>query len=314
MSSQESVAAAVAIVQREDGQVLLGQRPEGKPWAGWWEFPGGKIEVGETPLHALKRELHEELGIQVTEAHPWITRIFDYPERRVSLCFFTVRAWQGEPHGREGQQLSWQNPAELSVGPLLPANVPVLPMLRLPPVYAITNLQQLGEQGFFECLERALANGLRLLQVREKHLDSLALECFSARVVALCRPYGAKVLLNGEVDLARQVGADGVHLSAARLMELKARPAAMLCAASCHTPQELLKAAELELDFALLSPVMRTLSHPDVSALGWDIFRKMTTGSALPVYALGGLSPADLNNAWVHGAHGIAMQRAVWEA
>lgn len=314
MSSRESVAAAVAIVQREDGQVLLGQRPEGKPWAGWWEFPGGKIEVGETPLHALQRELYEELGIEVTQAHPWITRIFDYPERRVRLCFFTVRAWQGEPHGREGQQLSWQNPAELNVGPLLPANVPVLSMLRLPPIYAITNLQELGERVFFERLERALVNGLHLVQVREKHLNQQSLERFSARVVALCRPYGAKVLLNGAVDLARRVGADGVHLSAVRLMELKSRPESLLCAASCHTPQELLRAAELALDFALLSPVMRTLSHPDVPALGWDTFRQRVAGCALPVYALGGLSPGDLNNAWLHGAHGIAMQRAVWQA
>jgi 8-oxo-dGTP diphosphatase len=314
MSRPQSVAAAVAVLLREDGQVLLGQRPQGKPWAGWWEFPGGKIEEGETPYHALQRELHEELGIDVSVAHPWITRTFAYPERTVRLSFFTVRAWQGEPHGREGQQLSWQDPAAVGVGPLLPANEPVLAMLSLPPVYAISNLGELGEEVFFRRLQIALERGLRLLQVREKQLDVAALERFAGRVVALCQPYAARVLLNGSPEMARAVGADGVHLSAARLMALQERPPALLCAASCHTTSELRRAAELGLDFALLSPVMRTRSHPDIAALGWDNFMRMAAGCAIPVYALGGLWAGDLQAAWEHGAHGIAMQRAVWGA
>lgn len=315
MTPRESVEAAVAVILREDGQVLLGQRPEGKPWAGWWEFPGGKIEAGETPFHALQRELQEELGITAVEAYPWLTRTFDYPERTVKLRFFTVRKWRGEPHGCENQQLSWQPPASVGVGPLLPANEPIMHMLRLPAIYAITNLYEMGEQQFFAALETALDRGLRLIQVREKHLDEQALAIFASRVVELARSCGARVLLNGEISMAEQVGADGVHLSSARLLAMNHRPpAGLLCTASCHNVEELAQAASLGLDFVLLAPVMRTLSHPDTAPLGWAQFGHLLHDYPLPVYALGGLQSADMATAWEHGAHGISMQRAVWAA
>ncbi|OIQ80250.1 8-oxo-dGTP diphosphatase [mine drainage metagenome] len=314
MAVPETVEAAVAVILRENGQVLLGQRPEGKPWAGWWEFPGGKIEAGETPMHALQRELQEELGIEAVDATPWLTRTFAYPERTVKLRFFTVRRWVGEPHGRENQQLSWQSLSALTVGPLLPANEPLIGALLLPSVYAITDLAAMGEQRFFPALQRALEHGLRLIQVRENQLDQPALAAFARRVAGLCRPYGARVLLNGEVSLARLAGVDGVHLSAGRLLDLQQKPEGLLCAASCHDEQELARAAGLGLDFVLLSPVLRTQSHPEATPLGWERFAQMLTDYPLPVYALGGLQPAELGAARVHGAHGIAMQRAAWLA
>ena len=160
--------AAVAVLMREDGKVLLGQRLEGKPWAGWWEFPGGKIEAGETPFQALQRELQEELGTQAVAAYPWLTRRFDYPEKTVKLHFFMVRRWDGTPYAKEGQPLSWQDPQSLNVNPMLPANVPILTALSLAPVYAITNLQEIGEAAFFTQLEEALQNGLKFIQIREK--------------------------------------------------------------------------------------------------------------------------------------------------
>lgn len=311
--SKPYVEAAVAVLRREDGQVLLGQRPEGKPWAGWWEFPGGKIEEGETPFHALQRELHEELGVEAEVAYPWVTRTFDYPERTVKLRFFTVRQWRGEPHGRENQQLSWQDLASVDVGPLLPANAPILDALRLPPVYAITNLHEMGSERFFAGLRLALERGLRLIQVREKQLSRSALEAFAAEVIAISRLYGARVLLNGEAAMAQRIGADGVHYSSAGLAALTVRPQGLLCAASCHNPSELARAAALEFDFALLSPVMETLSHPQVMPLGWAEFAKMIADYSLPVYALGGMRSELIADAWTHGAHGIAMQRAIWE-
>lgn len=311
--SKPYVEAAVAVLRREDGQVLLGQRPEGKPWAGWWEFPGGKIEAGETPFHALQRELHEELGVEADIAYPWLTRTFDYPERTVKLRFFTVRRWRGEPHGRENQQLCWQHPDTVEVGPLLPANAPILDALRLPPVYAITNLHELGPERFYPGLQAALERGLRLVQVREKQLPGAALEAFASEVVARCRPYGARVLVNGAVETAARIGADGVHFSSARLAALAQRPQGLLCAASCHSVQEMARAEALGCDFVLLSPVMATISHPQAQPLGWEKFAGMIAGFSLPVYALGGMRPDCLTNAWTHGAHGIAMQRAIWE-
>lgn len=308
----EFVEAAVAVILREDGRVLLGQRPEGKSWAGWWEFPGGKVEDGETTAQALRREVHEELGIEAGDFSPWITREFSYPERNVRLNFFTVRTWQGEPHGKENQQLSWEDPAAVSVGPLLPANVPVLNALRLPSTYGITHLAAMGEAGFFAVLERALENGLRLIQVREKQLAPDALISFSRRVVDRARAHGARVVVNGDTALARSCAADGIHLPSAELMALTEKPTDLLCGASCHNAQELAQAAKLDLDYALLAPVQPTLTHPGMPPLGWGDFAALARKQPMPIYALGGMARADLPVAWQHGAHGIAMLRGAW--
>ena len=297
---------------RKNGQVLLAERSEGKAWAGWWEFPGGKIEDGETAFEALQRELQEELGTQALEAYPWLIRSFDYPEKTVKLHFFRVRSWTAEPYGREGQQLSWQTPSSLTVGPMLPANAPVLSALELPPVYAVTNLLEMGESRFFAQLQRALDGGLRFIQVREKHLKPAELMAFATHVIALARSCGAKVLINGDLCLAHNVQADGVHFSASQLMMLPAKPEGLLCGASCHNLAELAQAQALALDFVMLSPIKPTQSHPDVTALGWDKFAQLIEDYALPVYALGGLQPGDLQTAWRYAAHGIAMQRAAW--
>lgn len=293
--------------------VLLASRPEGKAWAGWWEFPGGKIEMGETPIQALSRELGEELGVQLKVAYPWLVRTFDYPEKTVKLHFFIVRAWQGDPEGKEGQQLSWQHPESLTIEPILPANAPILNALKLPPIYAITNAHEMGEKLFFDSLKQRLNLGLKLIQVREKHLAPDDLLAFSRKVVGLAHQYGAKVLINAAVDLVKAAGADGMHLNSLSLAEMKNRPDNMLIAASCHHAQDLAKAEALQLDFVLLSPVLLTASHPDATALGWGSFAALKHDYPLPIYALGGLKPEHLSQAWLAGAHGIAMQRAVWE-
>ena len=121
MSARPLTLVAVGILQRPDGQVLFAQRPAGKPYAGYWEFPGGKIEAGESALAALGRELHEELGIVVTQAKRWITQRHDYPHAWVELQFFMVSAWDGDIDPQEGQQVAWQTPGRYTVSPMLPA-------------------------------------------------------------------------------------------------------------------------------------------------------------------------------------------------
>jgi 8-oxo-dGTP diphosphatase len=308
----ETVDAAVAVLRRQDGKVLLGQRPEGKTWAGWWEFPGGKIEDGESASNALKREVYEELGITAEVFYPWITRKFSYPERTVRLHFFTVWRWQGEPFGKEGQQLSWQDPYATTVSPLLPANLPVMQTLRLPTVYAITNLAEMGEPAFFQALQTALQGGIKLIQMREKKLTTAEQTYFAKRLIATAQPFGAKVVVNGNENLARSVNADGLHLSSQLLMSLTNKPEGLLCGASCHNTEELSRASELGLDYAVLGAVQKTASHPDATLLGWEQFAHLTKDRPLPVYALGGMSMADRDTAWKHGAHGIAMQRRAW--
>lgn len=317
------VEVSAAVLQRPDGSFLLAQRPPGKIWAGYWEFPGGKIEPGETPYHALVRELREELGIEVGTAYPWITRVFTYPHATVRLNFFRVTEWGGELHPHEGQEFAWQSLAALrylrangggsaTVSPMLPANAPILRSLELPFLYAISNAAELGVEEFLRRLEIALGNGLRLMQLREKNLARDELRELARRVTALAHAHGAKVLLNADIELAQEVGTDGVQLTAAQLAGLRERPAVGWCAASCHNAEELCRAEALGCDFALLSPVLPTLSHPGAPHLGWENFAAIAAGSSIPVYALGGLAHGDMQTAWQHGAHGISLLRQAW--
>jgi len=301
-----------AVIERPDGSFLLAQRPAGKVYAGYWEFPGGKVEPDESLAAALERELHEELGINVEIAHPWLVQTYTYSHAKVRLNFFRVRAWQGEPHGKEQQQLAWQHLPTLGVAPLLPANAPVLRALRLPFEYAITHAGEIGADEQLTRLDRRLAQGLRLIQVRERAMQACARERFAQAVIRAARLHGAKVLINSDIDLAIRLGADGVHLTAMQLALLDFRPALEYCAASCHSAAELARAAQLGVDFAVLGPVQATLSHPDAKPLGWERFSALVREATLPVFALGGLSRSDLESAWGCGAHGIAMLRGSW--
>lgn len=313
MNAQEKILeVSAAVLQLPDNSFLLAQRPADKIWAGYWEFPGGKIEPGETPYHALVRELHEELGITVQTACPWLTRVFTYLHATVRLNFFRVTAWSGELHPHEGQQFSWQHPARVSVHPVLPANAPVLRALELPTIYAISNVAELGEALFLQRLQARLNKGLQLLQLREKDMSRDQLRSLAQQVVAMAHARGAKVLLNTDVEMALELGADGVQLSSPQLAELKQRPAIDWCGASCHNAEELKRAQALGCDFALLSPVLPTPSHPGAPHLGWEQFAAIAAGSSIPVFALGGLQPADMQTAWRHGAHGIALLRQAW--
>jgi 8-oxo-dGTP diphosphatase len=316
MAGKCSIASPVevvaAVIERPDGAFLLAQRPAGKVYAGSWEFPGGKVEPGEPLAQALARELHEELGITVERAYPWIVRPYVYPHAAVRLNFFRVRAWRGEPHGKEEQKLAWQQLRTLEVAPLLPANGPVLRALSLPFEYAITHAGEIGIEAQLSRLDERLQNGLKLIQVREKGMPARELERFAGAVIARARANDARVLINSEIGLAQRLGADGVHLTATQLSSLRARPALPWCAASCHNAAELARAEQLGVDFAVLGPVQATPTHPDAQVLGWDRFGALVRGATLPVYALGGVKPNALETAWNCGAHGVAMVRGSW--
>jgi 8-oxo-dGTP diphosphatase len=296
------VEVAAAVIQQADGSFLLAQRPPGKVYAGYWEFPGGKVEPGEPAAGALARELREELGIDVQTAYPWITRVFAYPHATVRLNFFRVTRWHGEPHPREDQAIAWQEPGGTMAAPMLPANAPVVAFLALPPEYAITDAATLGTARMLDKLERRLQQGLKLLQVREPALPDRHL--FTQQVIGRAHRYGCKVMVK-----APFAGADGMHFTAAQLMSLGERPTGMLAAASCHTRSELEHAMRLGLDFAVAGPVKEKRGS---APLGWAGFRRIAEGASIPVYAIGGLRHADLQDAWRSGAQGVAMIRGAW--
>ena len=314
MSQARSLITEVvaAVLTQPDGRVLLAQRPPGKVYAGYWEFPGGKVEPGESLEAALARELHEELGIVVTRTCRWITRVFEYPHATVRLNFFRVFEWQGEPHPHEGQVFSWQRPDAVEVTPLLPANFPILKALSLPPVLGISHAESLGVDTFLARLDVALHNGLRLIQLRDKTLSEETRLQLARATVQHARPHGARVLVNGSLELARAADADGVHLDSSTAAKLKARPNCPWVGVSCHDATELAHAAAIEADFALLSPVLPTLTHPGAASLGWGLFAKLAAASPIPVYGLGGLERIDVALAQSHGAHGVALLRGAW--
>lgn len=308
----KSVSVAAAVIFGPDGRVLLGQRAPDTFYPGYWEFPGGKVEAGETPVQALARELEEELGIAVHGANPWIVRRHAYEHANVTLHFFEVADWSGELQDHVHSALSWEDVDAPSVGPMLPANGPVLKALRLPRTMGVSHAGEIGVAAQLAALERALAGGLRLVQLREPLLATDVRERFFHDAVARCRAAGALAIVNGDAALATQVGAAGLHLPARALAALTARPDFEWVGASCHTRAELERAAELGLDYAVLGAVKPTASHPAQPALGWPAFADLVRELPLPVLAIGGLGPRDMAQARAAGAHGIAAIRSVW--
>ena len=285
---------------------------------GYWEFPGGKLEAGESVFDALVREFDEELGLRVTGAHPWAQRVVAYPHATVRLHFWrsfgAAGEWLGEPLSREGQAFRWEHIDHLTTDPWLAGALPVKRWMQLPAVYAISHAAEMGIEKFLARLDRALANGtIRQLQLREPalDLDSFAKLCEDVR--ARCKSYGARLLVNSRHPREFWSRADGVHLTSRDLMRLDARPDVAWCMASCHDARELERAGASGLDAAVLGPVKPTPSHPGAEALGWAGFRDVAAATTIPVYALGGMRLADLRVAIAEGAHGIAAINAIWD-
>ena len=301
---------AAAVIERPDGEFLLACRPEGKPYPGYWEFPGGKIEPGEDPRAALDRELEEELGIRVREATPWITRVYAYTHATVRLHFFRVTAWDGEPRPLEDQAIAWQRVLSPDVSPMLPANAPVLAALALPAVMVVSNAAETGFDAWSLKLSAQVLGERLLVQIREKGLEPQRVQFLLSRALTRGTPFGALVVVNSDCGAWPQ--ADGVHLTSKALMEAPARPAGRVVGASCHDAREIAHAAALGLDYVVVGPVKATASHPGAELLGWEGFAALVSDCPLPAYAIGGLTRADLAEAKRRGAHGVALRSAAF--
>lgn len=292
-------------------KVLTARRPQSAHLGGLWEFPGGKVRNGERALDALKRELYEEVNIDVGDCSPLISFDYDYPDRLLRFKVWNIRRWSGEVTGQEGQETRWADIASLSDGDFPPANRGVIIACKLPEIYLITPDLAGYPPAFMNKLREYLAAGVKLVQFRSKtaqdHRPAL-LEMIDA-----CRSHGAQLMVNATPEFAREVGASGVHLTSERLRQLSERPlpAAYRIAASCHDPEELSHAIKVGVDFCVLSPVSESAGKGGIP-LGWDRFAGMIKDMPLPVYALGGMKLSDLDRAKQHGAQGIALISDVW--
>jgi 8-oxo-dGTP diphosphatase len=303
-----AVHVAVGVIRNSLGEILLARRHGDAHQGGLWEFPGGKLEAGETVESALRRELREELGIAVDAASPLIKIAHDYGNKRVLLDVWQVDAFRGEPCGMENQPVRWTPPEALAGLEFPAANRPIVAAARLPDCYPIVDGGVSGEDGLFGQLERLCRLGYPLAQWRVKHLRGEAYLALARRAVEFCRPRGLGLLLNAEPEEALKAGAAGVHLNGGRLQTLARRPlpASLWVAASCHGPEDIRQARQAGVDFIVLSPVLPTPSHPDSPPLGWERFGLLAEAAGLPVYALGGMERAHLAQARRHGARGVA--------
>ncbi|CAM3981940.1 Nudix family hydrolase [Vreelandella rituensis] len=307
--------AAAAIISADKKQVLIARRPSSVDHGGLWEFPGGKLAPYETGLEGLKRELHEELGVEIVRAQPLIRVHHEYPDKHILLDVWQVHEFSGEPFGREGQAVRWVAMHELANYPFPAANLPILQAVKLPTEYLIT-AEEDDEALFDKRLERALREDqVRLVQLRDKHLSREAYLARAERALALCKAYEARLLLNGEPDLLDDVDADGIHLTSERLMSLERRPIAddKLLAASTHDRDQLRQAVVLGSNFVTLSPLRTTPSHPEVAPMGWHDFQQLVERAGMPVFALGGMTRFDAHHARAVGAQGIASIRDFWK-
>jgi len=301
---------AAAVIDDGQGRVLISQRPGHVHQGGLWEFPGGKLEAGETPEAGLKRELHEELGIAVQAARPLIRVYHAYPDKSVLLDVWRVTRYRGEPAGLEGQPIEWVASGDLCDYRFPVANEPIIKAAQLPDRYLITPEPC---PGFLAKLEQVLAGGISLVQLRAKAMSPADYRALAPEVLSVCRAANARLLLNADPQLAQELGADGVSLSSARLMALVERPVNLkLVAGSCHTQAEVEHACALGLDFVAVSPVQETRSHPGAVVLGFDGLRALTELATVPVYSLGGMGEADLDAAFQYGAQGIAAIGGIW--
>ncbi|MEK9774901.1 MAG: NUDIX domain-containing protein [Quisquiliibacterium sp.] len=309
------VEVAVGVVLRSDGAVLLAQRPAGKPYAGWWEFPGGKLEAGETVRQALERELREELGLQVGKAFPWLVREFVYPHAHVRLHFWRVTEFSGQAHGHENQAFSWARPDSVDLAPLLPATVPVIGWLRIPSV-AIRIGDWLGlsddshpggSAELSASLERAFAAIATISDCQPivlLDLPSVPAERYEPlfyRLRDICRQARARLLVDAARSTSYSAAAGGVVLSGAGLLGCGSRPASSFVAALCAQPAELEAAESIGVDLVVLEPSARLAQKPEYSVptlLAGDCARDLSTCIAA---------------AWSLGAHGIAPDLRFWQ-
>ncbi len=298
----ENQQIVIGLILDQQKNILISKRKKNTHLAGLWEFAGGKVERGESLEQALKRELNEELGIIIEASRPFIQIQHQYKKIKVTLNCFLILKYQGQPVGRENQQIQWYPLEKLDINVMPFANKAIIQALQLPTQYLITPHAQAD---IFNDIEYNLKQGIRLIQLRQKSEpidEQIAKDC-----LALCHQYQAKLLINQHIKLAKKIKADGVHLTSKQLNSETIKTCQnLLIAASCHSKDELEKAERLGVDFALLSPVYPTKTHPAAQSLGLNQFQTLIAHVNFPVYGLGGLSENDLSDIFQAGGQGIA--------
>lgn len=314
------IHVAVGVIVRE-GRVLIARRPDHVHQGGLLEFPGGKVEPDETVQVALVREIAEETGltIPVDSLRPVIGIRHDYGDKRVFLDVWRSDQAQGEAHGREGQPIEWVRPESLRDEDFPAANRPIIRALQLPCLLAITG-EFNSDDAPGQLLSRALVSlseqdRSALIVLRVPALDAESYAALAETALDECEAAGVGLVVHGS-PLAFDDAPDaaGLHLPWREAQKLDARPVpdGVWLGVSCHSAREIDHAVAIGADYATLGPVKPTETHPGAPALGWAGFRDLVAKAPIPVFGLGGLQPANLDEAQQAGAQGVAGIRYWW--
>ncbi|BCN93842.1 hypothetical protein THMIRHAM_16270 [Thiomicrorhabdus immobilis] len=313
MKEVNYIDIAVGVLRRNH-QVCLSLRQKHQSHANHWEFPGGKVEQDETAIDALKRECLEELAVETQNWQPLIEIPWQYEQVAVRLHVFITDDFSGEPVGNEGQEVKWFDIDALSGLTFPEANKGILLALKMANQYMISG----KFSGVDEALDKfgqALRSGIKLCQLRAKGLSPTEFSEIAKPAIELCHQAGAKILLNGSIQLLQDFPeADGIQLASNVIYEYSGRPIShdKLLGVSTHTDKDIQQALKIGADFILLSPVKETSSHPGVPGIGWDVFSEKVKSISLPVYALGGMQPEDVQIAKQKGGQGVAAISGFW--
>lgn len=313
LKSQKWVEVAIGLLRRNN-TICLSLRQSHQHLADHWEFPGGKIEQGETPQQALTREFNEELGVNTTDWQPLIVVPWRYEKVSVRLHVFQTEQFTGEPQGMEGQQVAWCPIEDLAHKHFPEANKGILQALNLPNIYMSIGKFE-SEQACLLQFNQALQQGVKLVQIKSKGLDDAQFIRLGNLLADCATQQGAKLLLNAAPEKLDWVAnAAGIQLSSKQAQDYTSRPIpeSKLLAVSTHTRQQIEHALTIGADMILISPIKFTSAHADITPIGWQGLQALVNEIPVPVYGLGGMQLEDLLEAKSAGAQGIMLSKGVW--
>lgn len=297
----------IGIIQNKAGQYLIAKRAKGVHLENYWEFPGGKAKPHESFKTALRRELQEEIGIQVSKVRKLIEYDYEYEDRCIHFQVFKVFDFMSTISSREQQPLDWVDIRQLEVHDMPPANKAIIDALKLPALYMIADYAGTTADSFLNIIEKNLAAGIRLMQFRAHDLGEAEYVALAKKVYVLCEKYAASMICNCEQAWVNNFHTHGIHLSSPRLVEAsKCATPKIYFSASCHTAAEVALANRLNIKCILIGPVHATQSHPNAVNIEWAGFSRLCRSANMPVYALGGVESSDHLSASAYGAQGIA--------
>jgi 8-oxo-dGTP diphosphatase len=299
----------------DSAKILIAKRADYQHQGGLWEFPGGKVEAGESAQRALQRELEEELGLQssIDDMRPLITIPFHYPDKSVLLdvwAVYNASAFK-ESIGKEGQPLVWVEQIELAGYEFPAANKAIIDALLLPKQIAISQ-DNTRPDIILSQVANTLKNHTNIwIQLRAPSLDQLQYTQLAMKLYGICHEADSKLIWNCPLDWYQVAFADGLHLSNRNFNAVivheneRLIPANQWLSTACHNLAEVEAAQEL-VDYVLVSPVHETKTHPHANVLTWSGFKVITDQARIPCYALGGMEISEFEHCIQSGGQGIA--------